>query len=338
MSWSLRADQAGDVRLDRSWLTPVAGLFFLATAGTVGLMLIEGWAFSDALWMIIITMSTVGFGEVHPLSHEGRLFLMGFIVLALFVATVLVRQLARQFVEADLRQRVVTRRRLKELASMKGHHIVVGYGRLGAEIVDDLLHHGVEVVVISLQPFEIPEGAKLIVGDATDDEVLRLAQVDTASGCAIATREDAVNVYVTLSARQLAPQLTIITRMTEAAAADKARRAGANQVVVPFSISGQRMAQSLVRPSTSSFLQGVALRHVDGLHIEDVQVPENAALQGTLASLNLRKRFGITVLAVCRAGSENVQTPEPEDRIGAGDTLVVMGHREAVDAFSAGLR
>ncbi len=338
MGWVVEAEvaRARHVSLPRALMVPVAGVLLLILSGTLGLMLIEGWSLLDAVWMVVITVSTIGFGEVHPLSSQGRVFLLVFIVLGLGLASTMLSTLARVTAEGTWMHDLLARRRLRELRDMKNHHIVVGYGRLGREIVADLTHHGAQVLVLdSAAQTCLPKGVNQLVGDATDDAVLLEAGVQRARGLAIATPSDAVNVYVTLSARQLAADLHIITRLEDEAGKAKAVRAGADDVLLPFHLSGARMAQALLRPGSSAFVDHATLRHFDDLHMEDVRLIEGSPIRGTLAELDLRGAYGVIIVAIRRSGELELHTPDPHQQLHPGDVLVAVGPPDMVGAFRA---
>lgn len=335
-TWVLRARGGREsVGLVRAMGGTVAALVGLVVVGTAGYALVEGWSLVDSLYMTVITVTTIGFGEVRPLSEAGRAFTIVYILLGVVIASRAVADVARYVAEGRLAEDVRTRRARRELSRMHQHFIVVGYGRLGKEIVADLLHHGADVVVIDKEEADLlPPGVRLIVGDATLDETLLEARVDRARGLAVATPFDPVNVYITLTARQMNAQLFIHTRAEEDAAAAKARRAGANSVIMPYQIGGARMAQAMLRPGASAFVEHVTHRHFDDMHLEDVLVGGGpTALTGSLRELGLRARHGVSVVAIQRAGESGLIYPDPDTVVAPGDTLVVVGEPERVRAF-----
>jgi voltage-gated potassium channel len=336
MSWALRAGEPvqGARGLLQVLALPMLLVNVLVVVGTVGYVLIEGWSVLDALWMVVITLATIGYGEIHPLSQEGRIFTLAFIVTGIGVAGRAVSDIARYVAAGGLAHDLRDRRHHRELLAMQDHYIVVGYGRLGREIVADLQHHGREVLVIDTKfPDPLPSNIRFLQGDATLDATLQEAGIQRARGLAIATPSDPVNVYITLSARQLSPQLHIATRIEDEAAADKARRAGATSVLLHYHTSGARMAQSMMRPGASTFMEHASTRHFDDLLIEDVLVGPDPRFHGTLRQLDLRNEHDITVVAIRKQGSEALETPQPNRPIEQGDTLVVVGHPSKVLAF-----
>lgn len=325
-----------DVFIQRfRWVLP--GLFAILAAGTLGYMAIEGWTVLDAAWMVLITVTTIGFGEVHTLSDGGRLFTMVLIICGLSLGGYTASQFTRYVVEGGLRADLRERRRRKRLENLRDHYIVIGHGRLGAEVALDLLHSGQTVVVIDPDPEATQDADPAIVivlGDGSSDEVLRQARITEARGLAVATPSSAVNVYVTLSARQLAPHLPILTRADDADAVPKARRAGATGVVSPYGISGNRMARSLLHPTSTSFLDQAVARHHGHLSLEDVLIGDNPKHHGELRRLHLRNDYGILVVAIRKPDQELETTPDADVVIEQGDVVVVVGAPEDIARFA----
>jgi voltage-gated potassium channel len=233
----------------------------LLVGGTLGYMWLEGMVPIEALYMTVITITTVGFGEIRPLSPLGRLFTIGLIVLGVGAATAAISNA----VEVVLGQRLwlsVQKRRVEELlVIIKNHYIVCGYGRMGQQIVRDLQARGEPFLVIDSSPDVeetfLEERIPYIIGDATQDEVLLQAKVEQARGLVAALDTDADNVLTVLTARGLNPNLFIVARATSGAAESKLRRAGANRVVSPYEIGGHRMALALLRPAVHDFLNQI---------------------------------------------------------------------------------
>ncbi len=329
----LPADTQGRASVVGALTVPLVALGALLAIGVSGLVLLEGWPVLDAVWMVVITVSTIGYGEVRPLSDVGRLFLLVFIMAGVGIGTHGLTVSARYVADGGLALALRRRRGWREVERMKDHMIVVGYGRLGREVVAELRHHGQTVVVVDLvAPDPPPDGLHVIVGDATHDEVLLAAGASRARGLAVATPSDAVNVYVTLSARQLAPALHIVTRVEDEAAAEKARRAGANDCLMAYQLGGSRMSQGLLRPGASAFVEHATSRGFADLALDDVRIAQ-PAFTGTLSALRLRARFGVMVVAVRRAGSAELELPHGDTCVALGDVLVVLGPPADVERF-----
>lgn len=311
---------------------PAAVLAVVVCVGAAGYVLIEGWPLDDALWMVFITLSTIGYGEVHPLSDEGRLFTLGYILVSLGLGTLGVRQFATYVADGGLREDLTDRVWRREMGKLNDHFIVVGHGRLGREIVADLEHQGVPCVVVDLvRPEHASQDTLILVGDATRDEVLIEAGLKRARGLAIATPSDAINVYITLTARALAPEIVIVTRIEDEAAAFKARRAGASDVLLPYHLSGSRMARAMIHPRSSSFVDHATLRQHDDLAMVDLELPAGSSMLTTLRALDLRRRFGVVVVAARHGDEALIFAPDPDRPFGAGDALVVVGSPDGVD-------
>lgn len=317
--------------------TPVLSLGAVLVAGVAGFIVIEGWTPLEALWMVGITLSTIGYGEVHPLSDAGRVFTLLLIVASLLVAGRAIAELGGLLGEDGLAATLRHWRQIGELRAMKDHVIVIGYGRLGREVVADLLHHGVPVLVIDVATPELPlpGDVRLLVGDATHDDVLEEAGISRARAVVVATPQDAVNVYLTLTVRQLNPAAYVVTRIEDDGAVEKARRAGASRVFQPFHLSGNRMAQAVLRPGAAAFVERALDRTIEDLLLDDVILPAGSPLRGVLDERMLRDRFGVMVVAVAPAGSEHVGLAESGREVGVGDTLIVLGPPVKVRAFAS---
>ncbi|MCB9760287.1 MAG: potassium channel protein [Alphaproteobacteria bacterium] len=301
------------------------------TVGTVGYRYIEGWTWLESFWMVLITVTTIGYGELHELSDAGRIFTIGLIFCGLSIGIYTASQLTRYMLEGDLWEDLRAERRRRTVARLKDHFIIVGYGRLGHEVAEELVHAGQPVVVVDVHrgPLEDPRYAALnlpwIHGDAAHDSVLQEAGVSGARGLAVATGSDATNVLVTLSARQLNPKLLIYARVDDPENESKARLAGANHVINPYLSGATRMAQGMLRPHARDFVELVMSRTYQGLAMEDIPLQPGTDCVGPLATLELRRRFGVMVVAVRKADGELMPMPDADTTIAAGDVVVVVG-------------
>ncbi len=317
------------------WVLPLSTATL--TIGTVGFMVIEGWSALDSFWMTLITMTTIGFGEVHPLSPAGRVFTILLIFGGVSLGTYMVTQFTRYVVEGGLGEDLLSRRRRKRLSQLQGHYIVVGYGRLGQEVATDLRHANRIVVVVDALPentARFEDQSLVVVGDGSSDEVLKKAHIDTAAGLAIATPHSPTNVYITLVARQLRPGLPILTRVDDQEARPKALRAGATGVISPYDLGGVRMARGLLHPVTTRFLDVAQAREHQDLAIEDVRIGSNPSMHGRLRDLDVRSRFKVLIVAVRRGDEELDTAPDPDIEIRPMDEVVVVGRPECIAAFA----
>lgn len=246
----------------------------LIIIGVAGYMFIEGWSALDALWMVVITMTTIGYGEVHPLSPPGRVFTIGLIVAGVSVGAYVMSWVTRELIEGGLQRALDARRIKKQMMTLSDHYIVVGFGRLGRAVAEELKMSGENVVVIDRAPVDLD--VPHIVGDGADDGILRQAGIDRARGLAVAVSSMADAVFVTLSARQLNPNLYIITRADDPKEAQKAKRAGANTVISPHTMGGFRIAHGLVRPHSTSFLDLATLASHADIDLDEFHVQVGA--------------------------------------------------------------
>lgn len=310
------------------------GVLFAAifTAGTTGFMAVEGWPFLDALYMTTITLSTVGFQEVHPLSTGGRLVAMalilggtGSLLYGLSVVTAFI-------VEGELRELLGKRRMEKALAKLHAHVIVCGAGETGKHVVEELLNTQTPCVVIEqdlakLKHLERFGGMPVIEGDASDGVVLSRARIDIARGLITTLPSDKDNLFVILTARELNPTLRIVSRVIEDDSHAKLRKAGADAVVSSNQIGGLRLASELIRPHVVSFLDTMLRDHHRILRIEEAEVMPGSPVVGkTLGELDLVSRVGLVVIAKRRgAKGEFVYNPKASTPLDAGDFLIVCG-------------
>jgi voltage-gated potassium channel len=324
----------GPTPLRRAIVGPLEVLLVVFAFWVIGYRWIEGWSTLDAVWMVAITLSTIGYGEVHPLSDEGRVFTLVLIGMTVLWAGTFVTRLAQLIAEGGLWNEWKQARLRRELETMHDHYVIIGRGRLGREILEELAHAGAPTVVIDPQPWTGPAQATVthLLGDATHDAVLAEANVARARAVAIATPSDAINVYLVLSVRQQNPTAFITVRVEEDGAADKARRAGANRTLQPYHLSGARMAAAMLRPSASAFVERAEQRRDGTLQLEDVVIPTASPAHGPLGTLNLRHRFNLVVVGIVRGDAPPV-LPDDETLVGSGDTLIVVGAREDARRF-----
>lgn len=316
---------------------PVAGLILLNVFAICGYVFIEGWSLFDAVWMVLISLTTIGYGEVHPLSDIGRAFTMVYITVGFGLVGYTFAQLTRYIVEGGLRHDLMERRRRIRMERLDNHVIVIGYGRLGREVVDELLHNGRQVCVVDMVEDvveRVPREAVHICGDGAQDETLREAGIERATAIAIATPKSTTNVYLTLAARQLNPSIAIITRIDEDEAIEKARRAGADRIVQPYGVGGVRMAHAIVHPEASDFVEEVVARHNTELKLQDVRVGAGAqSWHGSLRDLSVRQRSGVLIVAIRRPDGTLLTAPDPDTQVGPNDVLVVVGRPADVARF-----
>jgi voltage-gated potassium channel len=314
-------------------LTPLA----LVLAGTLGYFFIEeDWTLFDALYMTVITLSTIGYEEVHKLSTRGRVFtiflILGGVVTFFYAVTALIRAIVSgEFRDAFGRQRME-----RSLAQMQGHVMVCGYGRMGRLVCQELARQHVSFVLIDsdaelLADFAVTGGIPLH-GDATSDEVLRHAGIERARALISVMPSDANNLYTTMSARLLNRDLFIVARVEDTAAEVKLKRAGANRVVSPYQIGGIRLAQAVLRPTVMDFIELATRTEHFELQIEEAQISPSSRLAGAiLQDSGIRTELRVMIVAVKKPTGQMVFNPAPEQTLEAGDILVAIGRREHLD-------
>jgi voltage-gated potassium channel len=331
---ALLNESAAAVRLRRSIILLLGVVVF----GTTGYMLIEGWDAWDSLYMTVISVTTAGYKEVHPMSRAGELFTM--VVLTVGVATVLYSFsfVMARVVEGDLESRWVRRRRARMLDQLTNHFIVCGFGRMGLIIAQEFTRQGIPFVIIERDSERMQQavaaGFLAVEADASSEQVLKRVQIDRARGFIAAVSTDAENVYAVLTARLLRPDLYIIGRAETEDAKVKLVRAGADRVVSPYQIGGLQLAQTALRPAVVDFVQIATSSENIELNMEQVRIREGAVLAGrSIVEANLRQRFGVVVVGIQRSDGRMEFNPPPDAMMRAGDHLVVLGHLDQLRAL-----
>ncbi len=314
----------------------VALLFGIIFVGVVGYEIIEGWDWFDSLYMTIITITTTGYREVRPLSPAGRFFTMFILVLGVATIAYTGGRIAQLFVETYLQRR---KKMSRKVQSLKNHYIVCGYGRMGKKICEVLKKNKADFVVIERNPEEIERlrehGLTYVEGDATEDEILNLAGIKQAKGLVAALPTEADNVFATLSARVLNPNIFIVARAVEEETESKLIKAGANRVVKPYEIGGNRMAQVLLRPGLVDFIEIIARDRPLDLNVEEITVTKNSKLVNTtLAQSPIRKELNIIIIAIFRKNGEVIYNPQSNTIIKEGDRLIVIGEEKNIKELS----
>ncbi len=324
-------------------LRPLMVLVGLALIGTIGYWVIEGWSPLESAYMVAITLSTVGYAEVQPVSTAGRVFTMGLIFFGISTGAYALGKLGETLVDGQLRGLARKRRMQKQIAEVADHILVCGFGRVGEQICEDLTDEEREFVIVEVDPtLEEPlidKGYKHLIGDATDDDVLEEAGIARASVIAVCTNTDANNLFITLSARTLNERAKILAVARDNSSAPKLVRAGASRVVSPFQIAGHRMARMALRPSIIDFLDAMMHRSGGELALEEFEIVPGSRLDGrTLAEANLRRDLGISILGIVESGGNFSFNPAASVTLSAGQRLIGLGTREQLAGFAATLR
>ena len=313
--------------------------FLLLAIGSGGYILIEGWPWTDSVYMTVITISTVGFGEIRPLSPIGRVFTGGLIVLGVSTTAYAISTLADVIVAGEFRSLIWRKRMQNRIDKMNGHFIVCGYGRVGEQVVHELLANRVSLVVIEILSTLGPDlenlGVIPVEGNATDDAALLRAGIERASGICCCLPNDSDNVYVALTARALNRDLTIISRANIHESERKLLIAGVNHVINPYVTSGRRMARQLIHPNILEFMDVVMHRGEVDILIEDIGISERSPLRDqTIADTEVRRRLGANILAVRRPDGETFVNPGVEFALRAGDTIIALGTPDQLDRLA----
>ena len=302
----------------------------ITIAGTVGYMVLEGWRFSDALYMTVITLSTVGFSEVSPLSDEGRVFTTLLIIAGVAAVAYLFSAISQHVISGELHGTLRRRYMHRKIEGLSNHYIVCGYGQVGAQVVKSLKQSGKECVVIETRMDTLEESdALLLTGNAEDDEVLKQAGIDRAAGLVAATGDDAANLFITVSAHTLNRDLMIVARANSAASEAKLRYGGATHVISPHIMGGKRIATQLLHPSVTDFLDVVMHSGDLELWLEEFTLSAMCNLEGkTVAEGQVRQMTGANILAIRRSDGSSVLTNPPSElRFEPGDVLIALGTR-----------
>jgi voltage-gated potassium channel len=309
-----------------------AALLCVAMIGTAGFHFIEHWSWFDGFYMVITTLTTIGYGETHPLSQAGRYFNVGIILTGVGLVFLILGALGQALLEFEFNNLFGRRRMEREIGRLKGHYIICGAGRVGRAVARQLESNPAQFIILDNNEAKVErirsETNWLVVhGDATLEAQLLAARIDQAAGLVAATTTDATNTYVVLTARGLNPTLKIIARASEEGAEKHMRTAGADQVISPYSFAGFRIAQAFLRPHVINFLEVALLRSSElGLELEELTIdPASIYVGQGLRHSGIRRDLGITVLAIKREGEEMKYSPSADVLLCAGDHLIVMG-------------
>lgn len=311
-------------------------LFGILLTGTFGYMLLEDWHILDAVWMSIITMSTVGFSEVVPLDAAGRVLTIFIIVSTILVGGYAVGNIGAFFLGGEVLNILRGHKLERDLERLKDHTILVGYGGIGREAAAELT--SVNLVIVEHDPNAVKDaredGFLTIEGDATYDSILRRAGIEQADGILVATGDVANNVLISLTARELNPDIFISARGDEPGSERKLKLAGANRVVLPSQIGGRRMAAFLKNPTVVDFLDLVMHGSDLSLRLQEFEVAERCSLSGkTLKESDIRKASGgALIMSVKHRDAGLIVAPPPDYRIEAGDMLIALGTDSSLES------
>jgi voltage-gated potassium channel len=308
-------------------------LMGIISFGTLGYYLLEDMTLFESFYMTIITISTVGFSEIKPLTPASRVITIFIIFLGIGVGTYTIGLIVRVFVEGELLRFFGRRKVQKIISDLNNHYIICGFGRIGRIICEELDADNMKFIVIDQNPDTLKDTESLkylyLNMDATSEDALLKAGIMKAKGLVTAVSSDADNVFITLTAKGLRPDIFILARASEGKNEDKLLRSGATRVVTPYHIGGRRMAQVLKRPTVVDFLDIATMGNKLGLMMEETTVKANSKLIGkNLIESYLRRDFGIIIVAIKKLSGEMIFNPLPSEKLEAGDVLVVIGKKE----------
>ena len=317
----------------RAFIKYVLALIVLVLGGATGYVLIEDWDLLDALYMTIITLATIGYGEVHSLSRAGRIYTMILIPIGVGFLGYIGAAVIQFMVEGRIRT-ILGRKRLdRKIEKMKNHYIVCGYGRIGRVLCAHIRHKPLDLVVIEkdeklVQILE-EDGIPYIWGDSADETVLTKAMIQRARGLVAALGTDIDNVFLVLTARQLKPDLFIMARATQKESQGKLMAAGATTVVSPYEIGATSMAQRIIRPTVTNFLDFALTYQRKDIQMEEIPVSEKSRMVNmTLKDSRIRQDFNLIIIAIKKVDGDMNFNPSFETQIEAGSTVIAVGQSE----------
>lgn len=306
--------------------------------GTAGYMLIENWGLLDSLYMTVITISTVGYSEVHPVSEAGRVYTIFLVFMGVGIALFAAGAVVQFMVEGQLRA-VLGRKRLdKKISRLKGHYIICGYGRIGRVLCEKLRRKPMDIVVIEKDPDMIPimeeDEVLYLSGDAADETLLKRAGIEKANGLAAVLATDTDNVFLVLTARQLSEKLFIIARASKGGTSSKLMAAGANKVESPYETGATNMAHHIIRPTVTSFLDLAFAHQRTEVQMEEIPVSKNSSMTDLmLKDSGIRQKYNLIIIAIKKHDGDMIFNPHFESIIQGGDTVIAVGENENLQSL-----
>jgi voltage-gated potassium channel len=315
-------------------------LIGIIALGTCGYYFVEHMPLFETFYMTIITLSTVGFAEVIPLSQVGRAMTVIIIILGISVGAYTIGVLVRALVEGELVKIFGRRKMQKQVSGLKNHFIICGFGRIGRIVCSELNADNIDFLVIEQDPsvIEYIQTQKYLYldMDATSEEALMQAGIMEAKGIVTAVNSDANNVFITMTAKSLRPDVFVLARASEEKNEGKLFRAGATRVVSPYLIGGRRIAQMLKKPTVVDFIDIAMMGSHLGLMMEEATIGNKSSLIGkTLIDSHLRKDYGVIIVAIKKLSGDMVFNPTFSEKLEAGDVIVVIGKKEDLKRMDA---
>jgi len=303
-------------------------IIFINAFGVIGYMVIEGWNFRDSLFMTVITITTVGYGEVHELSAAGEIFTIVLLVIGVGIILYLLGTAAKLLLEGELKDLIGRKRLERKINELRDHYIICGFGRIGKTIAKEFSSRGMDILIIEKNSVPNIEKGELLIleGDANNEDVLKSAGIEKAKGLISVLSSDAENLFLVLSARDLNPNLFIVARASEESSERKILRAGADRVVSPYFTGGIRIANSILKPAVVDFIEYATKSGNLELQLEEILLSEDSKFNTlTLENSAIGRDLGIIIVAIKRNDGRMEFNPHSSSLINAGDTLVALG-------------
>lgn len=312
----------------------------LLTFGTVGFYLLGGdtWSWIDSIYMTVITLSTVGYGEVHPLSDAAKIWAILIIIFGVTGLGVLIRAFREEFIQLEQYRK---NKMIKNISKLKNHFVICGYGRMGAVIAKELQEKDLDFVIIEMNDKKVEKirskGMFCVHGDATSEETLSAARVENAAGVAVVLDTDQDNLFVTMSMKTTNPELFILSRCSLEDNKPKLIRAGASKVVNPYTAGGHRMAEILSKPQVEDSISVLSPKHVKmNLTLDEISLKNMVKYEGVLLrDSKIREEFDIMIVGIIKNTGESIINPEPDTVLNTTDTVLLMGEVKNMDRFKA---
>jgi len=323
--------------IKRKLYTAFLLLIIVLAIGVIGYMSISGDSFIDALYMTVITISTVGFGLVHPLSQEGKIFTIFLIFLSVILYGYIIKVITENIASGNFFEELKQNRMQKKINSLNKHTIVCGYGRNGKQALAKLKRYNQESVIIErdVERSKLLEdkGVMVVAGEATDDTILEKSGIKKAKNLIVALPSDADNLFIVLSARQMNKNLTIISRASDESSKKKLKIAGANNVIMPDKLGGDHMAALVVTPDVIEFVDMLSLDGECTANLQEITVDDlpSAYMSKSIRDLDLRKKTGCSVIGFKTPTNEYVVNPEADTKLEKGSKLIVLGRPEQIE-------
>ncbi len=327
-------------RIQKELIAGAVALGCVFLTGTLWYRLIEGWSWEDAVYMTVITLATVGYGETNPLGSRGRLFTISLILMGVVSIGYIVNRFTEALIQGYFQEGIRLRQQRRLMESLSGHYILCGFGRTGRQIASEFQAEGVSFVAVDLETESIQAAQQLgyiaVQGDATLDETLLKVRIDRAVCLVAALASDAQNLYTLLSAKTLNPQIRAIARASTQEALQKLQRAGADAVISPYITGGKRMAAAALRPQVMDFVDGILTGADRELYMEEFRLdPDVCPCVGqTLREARLRSQTGALVLAIRRVDGTLIGGPTADTELMPGDLLICMGTAEQLRSLN----